>query len=531
MFKRLDTEGGRRRREETTTQIRKSKKEEQLMKRRQIPQRVEADDKLGKDKTNFTATDLPMLMGKLNVPGQSEVELLSAVKGIRRMLSVEVNPPVKEVLEVGALPHLVKFLESSNTDLIFEAAWALTNIASTNMTKSVVEGGATNTLVRLLQHGDHQVREQAAWCLGNIAGDCHELRDHVLNAGALHGLVLNINDPHSVSLLSNVTWALSNLCRGKPSPPKHLIEPAIVPLASLLSRNVGEEVHVDAAWALSYLADGDNDRIQMVMDTNITGILINFLAKDHLPLMTPTVRTLGNFVTGTDTQTQAAIDAGVITQVARLLHHPNRNLRKETCWLLSNIAAGTLEQIDALFKETGLLERVTEVAREDRWEIRREAIWVVSNIFTTGNNYHIRSLVQRDGLQVLVDAMDSKDPKIIMVALEAVEKTLHVGEELNLGYNNLMDEYHGIDILEVLQEHPNDDIYRKAVDILERFFNAECDDEDENVAPSANEDGFVFGMPPSKQLFPENESIDYGPTSSQQVLGGHNYDFSMGMHD
>lgn len=53
----------------------------------------------------------------------------------------------------------------------FEAAWALTNIASTSETRAVVNDGAVPALVRNLHHHNPDLREQCAWCLGNIAGD------------------------------------------------------------------------------------------------------------------------------------------------------------------------------------------------------------------------------------------------------------------------------------------------------------------------------------------------------------------------
>jgi importin subunit alpha-6/7 len=93
---------------------------------------------------------------------------------------------VDAVLQAGALPVLVSFLqrgEQAAPELLFEAAWALTNIASTEHTRVLVEAGATPPLARLLLHAAPDVREQAAWCLGNIAGDGPELRDVVLGSG------------------------------------------------------------------------------------------------------------------------------------------------------------------------------------------------------------------------------------------------------------------------------------------------------------------------------------------------------------
>lgn len=72
--------------------------------------------------------------------------------------------------------------------------------------------------------------------------------------------------PASRSMVRNATWTLSNFCRGKPAPDFEVTKAALATLRSLImptQEDNDEEIMTDACWALSYLSDGPNERIQV----------------------------------------------------------------------------------------------------------------------------------------------------------------------------------------------------------------------------------------------------------------------------
>ena len=85
---------------------------------------------------------------------------------------------------------------------------------------------------------------------------------------------------------------------------------------------------MDTIWALSYLTDGGNEQIQMVIDSGVLPKLVALLSHREVKVQTAAVRAVGNIVTGTDDQTQAVLNCDALSHFHGLLNHAKEKICK-----------------------------------------------------------------------------------------------------------------------------------------------------------------------------------------------------------
>ncbi|KAK1869548.1 hypothetical protein I4F81_012023 [Pyropia yezoensis] len=524
--KAIDGDEARRKREDHQVEIRKAKREENLMKKRReaggasaaaaaaagaagaVGAAVgDAPDSL--IDSNVRGTDpavlerLPeMVQGVMSANGTEQMQYTLE---FRKLLSIERNPPIDQVIQQGVVPRFVEFLQcESLPQLQFEAAWALTNIASGTSahTAVVMDAGAVPIFVRLLASPNDDVREQAVWALGNMAGDSPRCRDAVLAASALPPLLAQLTGNSKITMLRNATWTLSNLCRGKPQPDFEAVRPALATLAHLVYFD-DDEVLTDAAWALSYLSDGNDVKIRAVVDSGVVKRLVELLLHPSVAVQTPALRTVGNVVTGDDVQTQVVINSSALPSLLSLLNSPKKSIRKEACWTVSNITAGNQEQIGAVI-DAGLLPPLVELLLTAEFDIKKEAAWAISNATSGGSAEQIAALVSAGAIDPLCNLLDAQDARIISVALEGLDNILKVGERRREAaddaahpnkYAEAVEAAGGLDKIEMLQQHANQDVYDKSVKLLEVYFGAAEETDVAGLQPATANGQFAFGVP------------------------------------
>ncbi|VDO09685.1 unnamed protein product [Rodentolepis nana] len=506
----------RRRRNDQSVELRKVRKEQQLLKRRNVLVDVEETSPLREQTSIQLPLDYKQVVADL---ASLDIKVVSeAAVNCRKILSKMKNPPIDELVDLNAHTALTKLLDMDNINIVFEAAWALTNIASgeSKHTKAVVECNSVPKLIGLLDHSDIRIAEQSIWALGNIAGEGPSYRDMLIKLGivapSLRLLQRSWDNP---SVVSNIAWVLSNLCRNNnPCPPRSTVLELIPVFVQLFDFVGSEDIIIDTAWAISYITDCGDMYIDDILGSGCVPRLIRCLGTDIPRLVSPALRSLGNLILGTDEQTQRVLDCGLLEHVAQVLVNGKSTIVKESCWLLSNVTAGTKHQIQMVI-EAGIVPMLLKWIREGDFRVQREACWAISNIAIGGSPEQQAILLNLGIFNALSDLLKVSDAKLVSLVLEVIKKLFETAEENDQLENCCvaLEESEALSNIENLQEHENNEIYKSAYEFISKYFSG-C--EDEKPGEAAQGDSVQSQIP----LADPNEFAFQPPTQSY-----HEFDF------
>ncbi|TVU37179.1 hypothetical protein EJB05_10480 [Eragrostis curvula] len=421
---------------------------------------------------------------------------LEATVQFRKLLSDEKNSTVIKIIRADVLTRFAEFLSRhEHPQLQMEAAWVLTNIAASDYTLLVAECGAVPRLVELLGSPNANIRHQAIWCLGNIAADLSSCRDILLDHGAVTPLLSQFSEDMRVPVLRTATWALANLCFGKLSAEVQ-VKP-ILEIMNQLIHSADEKILADACWTIYYICSGTDDAIQNVLNAGVCPQLVNLLMHSSSSVLLPVILALARISAGDDAQIQGhiisaprtyvlavgvkvLIEHGILNFLAQILvrNYP-KNIKKLACLIVSNITAGSKDQIQAVL-DAGVLSPLIPLLKTSEIDIRKEAAWAISNAASGGSSDQIQHLVSRGCLEPLCRILTCQDSELVYTCLEGLQNILESGEAGKKGqdsgtnpYAEFILECGGLDVLEELQDVDNDRIYKLVMKLLERYWEEE----------------------------------------------------------
>jgi len=212
--------------------------------------------------------------------------------------------------------------------------------------------------------------------------------------------------------------------------------------------------------------------------------LVELIANASIQTKTPALRTLGNLVTGDDTQTQAVVDAGALAHVCELLSSSNSVLQREACWFASNVMAGTRDQIQAVI-DNGLVPRIVRLLETAEFRTKKEAVWAISGCVPDNGNAdaeQVAFLVSKGCITPLCDTLEIDDSCIQDIILTGLENLLKLDQEPNdfdrTGmskgtYKRLIELCDGDTKIKALRTSTEEEVRTRAERIVDSFFSVD----------------------------------------------------------
>ena len=166
---------------------------------------------------------------------------------------------------------------------------------------------------------------------------------------------------------------------------------------------------------------------------------------------------------------QVLVNAGIIKELGLVLSSSNEKLRKEAIWCLSNITASKPIHVQVVI-DSGILKQIVELTIKDVYTVKVECIWVLANAAYRHNTSNVKYLIDIDVVEALCSMLNIKDLKILYVTIQGILYLLKGAKEKLDEVKERIKKCEGLDLLERLQYHENQYIYRLVYEIIENYF-------------------------------------------------------------
>jgi len=197
-------------------------------------------------------------------------------------------------------------------------------------------------------------------------------------------------------------------------------------------------------------------------------------------LYRPCLRLIGNVLAMPDDElTETVLNAGYLDVVGPWTLHFHPPQRKEIMWSLSNILAGSHQQIERILSRPKLLRAIIDAGLNSSIPVRREACYCLCNAVVDAISTQKAKLVEYGALKVLCGLLNPEHgmpDKAIQIILEALDAFLSSYRQCGINpVADQIEEHQGLDYLEQLQSNENlsDEAYQCIVNVVKKYWPEE----------------------------------------------------------
>ena len=174
------------------------------------------------------------------------------------------------------------------------------------------------------------------------------------------------------------------------------------------------------------------------------------------------LRILGNFVAMENSYyTDKVIECNILDELKKLMEPQySFGIRKEASWIISNIAAGTPQQLTKLYENNFQDILFNIILNEDNSKIKENCLWALYNYSNINNPEYLDILVEKGFLDIIIKRFSIDNGDTLGCSLEALAKILMDGKKKDPAMFNIIETK--INELDILKELKN--LYKNNVE-------------------------------------------------------------------
>ncbi|RCN49530.1 importin subunit alpha-2 family protein [Ancylostoma caninum] len=284
----------------------------------------------------------------------------------------------------------------------------------------VIKSGLVNALVEALKVEDDKVRFEAAWALTNVVSGTSEQTVAAVEAGATLPLIELTQSPNP-GLAEQALWAVANIAGDSAQLRDYVIQcSGVEALMALVDRLDALDVSCarTLAWAFSNMCRHKNPHAPLPVLERLSKGLAKLIAHPDKQVRQDACWAVSYLTDGPDEQITLAKTSGVLPHVLKFLSDSDAMVAP-ALRVLGNMSTGNDELTQCVVDLNTLDEIIPLSERSKSTTVVKECCWLISNIIA-GTNSQIQAVIDAGIMPFIIEVLRSGDFKCQFEASWAV---------------------------------------------------------------------------------------------------------------
>lgn len=416
---------------------------------------------------------------KIITNAMSNEELVLALSCLKSISGKNENMPYDQLFDHELIQIFLSLLGSHDTNIKILILWCLINIFNnaSKVIEEFVNKGIFYQLVYIIKNEESSgVLENCIWVIGNLIGEGKKYRCLVIEKGVCEDLI-KFSKSSNVQLQRISVWALSNLCKDFEVVPASLVD-QIFEIVHVTLKSTDLEILSDSLWILDYFTKESANYIQTVVNLNVIPFLITSMHHFSSKIQSPSLKILSNIIYHSEPHQETLLSMGFLQHLFSLLSSRSDTIKRESLFIFSNLFLSNIDIVLQIVNDDNI-KKIVEFLNSDKFDLQKNAVYCICGALAKKHMIINKRLLDFEIVQTLIKCLGKcEESNVLKAVLKSIRFLFEIlSDVMNVDqWENFLKEFQkleGIDKLENLQYHRNQEVFAEAKAIIEEFIGTE----------------------------------------------------------